>query len=49
MSLWSDYKAGLLTESEYTAMCRREYLEDLDRGDDCEEEEAFEDDEIDEF
>lgn len=49
MSLWSDYKAGLLTESEYTAMCRREYLEDMDRGDEWDEEETFEDDDIDEL
>ena len=49
MSLWSDYKAGLLTESEYTAMCRREYLEDMDRGDEWDEEDAFEDDDIDEL
>ena len=44
MSAWGDYKAGLLTESEYSAICRREYLEDLARE---REEDPF-DDEIDE-
>ena len=31
MSYWSDYKAGCLTESEYTALCNREALEDKAR------------------
>ena len=57
MSLYGEWKAGLLTDSEYTAACKREALEEEDRikreqtgyYDDWDEEEEFWDDEIDEF
>lgn len=50
MSLWSDWKAGLLEDSEYTAMCRREELEDRDRRfREWNDDEEFKDDDIDEF
>lgn len=59
MSAWSDYKAGLLTESEYDYICRREAAEDeyeeyrepceWDLFDDDELMEVFEEDDIDEF
>ena len=54
MSIYSDWKAGLLTDDEYAALFKREYLEDLDRErrgefDDWDESEDFEDDDIDEF
>ncbi len=47
MSLYGEYKAGLLTDSEYTRACLDEYYEEQSRYED--EEEEFEDDEIDEF
>ena len=28
MSFWSDYKAGCITESEYTSLCNREAKEE---------------------
>ena len=28
MNFWSDYKAGCLTESEYTSLCNREAKEE---------------------
>ena len=46
MSLYGDYKAGLLDESEYTRLCRQEAREDYDFD---ESEDFFDDDEIDEF
>lgn len=53
MSAWSDYKAGLLTESEYNYICRVEYYEDMMSrwadGHDWSDEEVFEEDDIDEF
>lgn len=39
MSLWGEYKAGLLTDSEYTRECESEA-----RADEWNEEEEFEDD-----
>ena len=47
MSLYGDYKAGLLTESEYTRACADEYREE--QFHDWDEEEVFEDDDIDEY
>lgn len=47
MSLWSDWKAGLLEDSEYTALCNIEDRKDRDRS--YVDEEEFEDDDIDEF
>ena len=47
MSLYGDFKAGLLTDSEYTRACLEEYYAEKDS--DWNEEEEFEDDEIDEF
>lgn len=48
MSLYGEFKAGLLDDYEYTALCKREALEDMDR-DEWDDEEEFEDDDIDEF
>ena len=39
MSAWSDYKAGLLTESEYTNLCLMEEYRDRDSDEDPDEEE----------
>lgn len=42
MSLYGDFKAGLLTDSEYTRACLEEYYAEKDS--DWNEEEEFEDD-----
>lgn len=46
MSAYAEYKNGQITDAEYNAICRREYLESLE--DDCEKEVLIEYD-IDEF
>ena len=46
MSAYSDYKAGLISESQYTLECKWEAMRDEIEDED---EEVFEDDEIDEF
>lgn len=48
MSAYSEWKAGLITDAEYNTICRREEYEDIFLSYE-DEEEAFEDDEIDEF
>jgi len=53
MSLYSEWKMGLLDDYEYSALCKREDREDRDRNpglfEDTDESETFDDDEIDEF
>lgn len=49
MSLWGEYKAGLISDSEYTRLAKEEYLRDSAEAEDWDEEEVFEDDEIDEW
>lgn len=58
MSAYSEWKYGLITDAEYTNICKREAYEEEERlrreaagyyDDDEEEEEDFEDDELDEF
>ena len=44
MSAWSDYRAGLLTDAEYSRMCWEEEMRDRDSVDDYDEEEAENDD-----
>ena len=45
MSAYSEWKYGLITDSEYESICRREAAEDMDWN----EEEEFIEDDIDEF
>ena len=47
MSAYSDYKFGLISDSEYAAACRRE--EEMSEPDEFESEDFFDDDDIDEF
>ena len=47
MSAYSEWKAGLITDAEYSTICKREEYED--RFCDFDEDEEFEDDDIDEF
>lgn len=47
MSAYSEWKAGLITDAEYSTICRREEYEA--KYDDFSDEEAFEDDDIDEW
>lgn len=51
MSLYGEFKAGLIDDYLYSALARREELEqrDQDNDDEFESEDYFEDDEIDEF
>lgn len=49
MSLYGEYKAGLIDDYLYSALARREELEQRDMEDDFDESEEFIDDEIDEF
>ena len=51
MSAYSEWKYGLITDSEYNAICRREEAEDQYQDDDdwYEEEEVFEDDDIEDY
>ena len=44
MSAWSDYKAGLLTESEYTRLCLMEAYRDGEADEDPDEEDEDESD-----
>ena len=44
MSLYGEFKAGLIDDWEYTRLCNQEAAEDMDESEDY-----FEDDEIDEF
>ena len=48
MSLYGEYKAGLIDDYLYSALARREELEqrDMDYDDEFESEDFFEDDEI---
>ena len=51
MSAYSEWKYGLITDSEYRSICLREEYEDR-YGKDSDwddEEEVFEDDDVDEF
>jgi hypothetical protein len=47
MSAYSEWKAGLITDAEYATICRREEYED--KYFDFDDEEAFEEDDIDEW
>ena len=47
MSLYGEYKYGLISDSEYTRLAREEYLRDQDE--EWEEEDTFEEDGIDEL
>ena len=47
MSAYSEWKAGLITDAEYSTICKREEYED--KFSDFDEEEEFEDDFPDEF
>ena len=47
MSAWSDYRAGLLTDTEYSRMCWEEEMRDRDSADDYDEEEENETDDRD--
>ncbi len=47
MSAYSEWKAGLITDAEYNTICKREEYED--KYSDFDDEEAFEDDDIDEW
>lgn len=51
MSLYGEYKAGLIDDYLYSALARREEMEQRDNefDDDFDESEEFIDDEIDEF
>lgn len=53
MSLYSDWKFGVITDAEYSVGCRKEEALDNDKTPDTEEdfesEDFFEDDELDEF
>jgi len=44
VSAWSDYKAGLLTESEYTHLCLMEAYRDGEADEDPDEEDEDESD-----
>jgi len=48
MSAYSEWKAGLITDAEYNTICRREEAEHRPWWAE-DDEEAFEEDEIDEF
>ena len=48
MSAYSDWKAGLITDMEYSYICRREEYDDQ-MYDEWNEEEEFEDGDFDEF
>ena len=49
MSAYSEWKAGLITDTEYITICRREEAETRPWWDTFDEEEVVEDDDIDEF
>lgn len=49
MSLYGEYKAELIDDYLYSALARREELEQRDMDDEDESEDYFEDDDIDEF
>lgn len=49
MSAYSEWKAGLITDAEYNTICRREEAEDKPWWDTFNDEEAFEDDDLDEW
>lgn len=47
MSAYAEWKCGMITDAEYATICRQEEYEA--KIDDFSEEEAFEDEELDEF
>ena len=49
MSAYSEWKAGLITDAEYNTICRREEAEERPWWDTFNEEEAFEDDDIEDY
>lgn len=53
MSLYSDWKFGVITDAEYSVGCRKEEALDnekaFDTDDDFDESEVFIDDDVDEF
>ncbi len=49
MSAYSDWKAGYISDSDYAFLCKQEWDDDLGDEEGFDDEEAFEEDEIEDF
>ena len=48
MSAYAEWKNGQITDAEYASICREEEWE-MNHPEECDDEEVFEDEELDEF